>query len=294
MGLHCYPDRIVVVGGNLCGSLTGLAIRKMLPETEVHIVSDDGDFADTIILPLCDHYFPEDLRWLIEPMVVKRWPGFIVAHPDGIDRIDRQISLLVPEQLHAEVHSEFPSSWIHTGSNIIDIGSSQVRFADGRILEASTIIDLRNVGLHAVESDGECHVSERDCVLTAPHGLDLPVLRDDSLSGSSDSESFLQYIPLGDTMLRVLNVRSDQRQRQITRWQLGPDPALDSTMVGKDSVMVLRSSCPKFGARQKSAGKVPFYLGGQVIQCASAAADIADRVQASRLPISEQYFVSRD
>jgi hypothetical protein len=273
-----HPQRIVIVGGNLCSGLTALAVRRLLPNAEVHLVSETANFGGNVLLPLCDRLFPKELRWLIEPLVVKKWPGCFFVFPGRISRMHWTVSLLAPEQLHAELYSQIPPENLRSGTKIAGTGPDHVQFASGAVLRASKVLDLRDIGLHSATGESACSISERDCRIDSPHGLALPVLLDAALVPPPHYQHFLQYVPLSENILRITLVRPSENMDSASAWSLAPHRAHASLMGTKDIVAPIRNNPPNYRIGRNEMAEIPLYLGSQLVEYACFAAKTAHQL----------------
>jgi lycopene beta-cyclase len=141
-------------------------------------------------------------RWLIDPLVVHRWPqGHAVVFPDfnrdlatpynSVDSVQLAVSLerILGDRLLTEAEVEA-------------IGPQSVSLADGRRIAARAVIDARGAGdLSALRCGWQKFVGHA-LRLDAPHGIDRPVIMDATVD-QLDGYRFVYLLPWDDRTIFV-------------------------------------------------------------------------------------------
>lgn len=201
--------RIVVLSDGLCGSLVSLAIRKQHPDHEFILIEVGEGFGRACFLPFCESAVPDCYRQLLEPLIARRWNSFYLSLREGANLIDGTIALLAPEQIRAELFDSIePGQYVRTGK-IAELGACHVVLEDGQRNDADYLIDARESKKRGTVA-GNTKLTVRDYWLDKPHGLDVPVLLDATLTLPPHSKRFMQYVPLSRNLLRVSYARPEQ------------------------------------------------------------------------------------
>ena len=257
--------RIVVLSDGLTGSLVSLAIRKQQSNHEFLMIQIGEGSRKTCFLPFCDSAVPDRHRWLIEPLIARRWDSFYLSFRAGADLINGTVSLLAREQIHAELFDSLgPGQFLRTGK-IVDIGACHVVLEDGRKIDADHLIDARErrgaTGAHA----GRTEISIKDYLLDQPHGLDAPVLLDATLPSPPHLARFLQYIPLSKNLLRVSYARHEPDHQAKSR-EILPSQSNGIRLVGENSIWISSSFLLERSLDSSNPDQsLPAYLDGLVI-----------------------------
>ena len=252
--------RIVVLSDGLTGSLVSLTIRKQHPCHEFLLINVGEGFGKAPTLPFCESAVPDCHRWLLEPLIARRWSGFYLSVPEGPTLIAGTVSLLAPEQIHAELFESLgPGQFASTGK-IAEVGATHVVLGDGQRIDAELLIDTRaRKNTESLEAGGT-EIIIRDYLLDQPHGLDVPVLRDATLTPPHFGR-FLQYIPLSENLLRVSYVRPELDQ-EADGAKLLPIESTGIRLVGENRTYV----SPRYGLNSSEPEQpLPAYLDGMVV-----------------------------
>ncbi len=256
--------RIVVLSDGLTGSLVSLTIRKQHPGHEFLLINVGEGFGKAPSLPFCESAVPDCHRWLLEPLIARRWSSFYLSMPEGPTLIAGTVSLLAPEQIHAELFDSLgPGQFVSTGK-IAEVGASHVVMENGQRIDAELLIDTRARKNSKSLEAGGTEIIARDYSLDQPHGLDVPVLRDATLTPPHFGR-FLQYIPLSKNLLRVSYVRPEQEQ-EPDGTEILPFDSNGIRLVGENRTYV----SPRFHAENglnssNPEQPLPAYLDGMVV-----------------------------
>lgn len=181
-------SRRIIIGAGIEGSLLALALRLLRPDVPFRLIAQGLRVPPAIIMPVCLTGIDEDVRALLDPLIIRQWTRARLSSANGIQTIDTDICLVSLDQLIGEVEDNVPAAWREAGPYIAR--------ADH---DARPPIDTRE-GLYTAGSELACRVTHRIASLDGKP-LDHPVLLD--LSLPVEDGALLQYFPLGGDLILV-------------------------------------------------------------------------------------------
>ncbi|MFO1014920.1 MAG: lycopene beta-cyclase CrtY [Caulobacteraceae bacterium] len=196
---------VVLVGGGLANGLIALRLASLRPELKVVMVERGATIGgehtwshfQTDVSPAID-------RWLT-PLIVHRWEGYDVRFPAHSRALGTQYRSVTSGRLHQLVSAALGDrAWL--GVEVIEVAPSRVRLADGRVLEAPTVIDGRGARKSAALALGWQKFVGQEVVLAQPHGLIRPVIMDASVP-QLDGYRFVYVLPFGANRLLIEDTR---------------------------------------------------------------------------------------
>ena len=194
------PD-LIILGGGLAGGLIALALAAKRPGMSVVIVEAGETLGGNHIWSFFDADVAAAQRWLVEPLIVHRWPGYDVRFPGHERRIDEPYNSIESERFDAVVRAALPERAI-IRATVASAMSTQVTLSDGRVLEAAQVIDTRGAGdLSAIRCGWQKFVGLQ-LRTAAPHGIDRPVVMDATVD-QSDGYRFVYLLPFGSNEIFV-------------------------------------------------------------------------------------------
>jgi lycopene beta-cyclase len=193
---------LAIIGGGLAGGLIALAYTALRPDVRLLLVEQGERPGGNHIWSFFDGDVAPANRWLIDPLVVHRWPqGHAVVFPDfnrdlatpynSVDSVQLAVSLerILGDRLLTEAEVEA-------------IGPQSVSLADGRRIAARAVIDARGAGdLSALRCGWQKFVGHA-LRLDAPHGIDRPVIMDATVD-QLDGYRFVYLLPWDDRTIFV-------------------------------------------------------------------------------------------
>jgi lycopene beta-cyclase len=195
------PD-IAIVGGGLAGGLIALALAKLRPDLTLRVF-EAGPYAGGNHVWSC---FDSDVaagdRWLVDAFTVARWPGYDVRFPSHARTLPTPYRSLTGEALDAALRAALPAGALCCGTAVRAAGAGQVTLADGTIMRAGGVIDVRgNPGLPAM-AGGWQKFAGRMLRTVVPHGLERPIVMDAAVE-QHDGYRFVYCLPFDDRRVFV-------------------------------------------------------------------------------------------
>jgi lycopene beta-cyclase len=228
-------DRLVIAGGGLAGCLAALALARLRPEVELLLVEQDESFGGNHIWSFFDADVAEEDRWLVEPMIARRWEGYDVAFPNRLRTLPTGYQSARSELLDRLVRERLRPDQYRLGATA----------AEGEI-----DLDARGAaGLDALDLGWQKFVG-REYALAAPHGLERPIVMDATVD-QAEGYRFVYCLPFAED--RVL----------IEDTYYSTDPRLDRTELGRriEAYAAARGWRPA-RIEKEEAGVLPVAMGG--------------------------------
>lgn len=198
----------VLVGGGLQNGLIALALRTHQPAARIGMIERGTAIGGNHTW--CFHAGDLDrerARW-VDPLVVRRWPGYDVAFPAHSRRLASPYACVTSARLAEVVTGALahPGSELRLQTTAVEVGSDRVVVRDAAgvtdELRARVVIDARGPDTGVPTACGWQKFLGQEVVLDAPHGLDRPVLMDATVA-QLDGFRFVYVLPLGADRLLV-------------------------------------------------------------------------------------------
>ena len=177
---------IAILGGGLAGGLIALALARLRPELKVLLVEEGARFGGNHVWSFFESDVDPADRWLTDPLVAARWTGYDVHFPRHSRRLATPYASITSERLDAALGAALPAEALLTGTKVAAATQTSVTLGDGRVVPAGGVIDARGAaGLPHMAGGWQKFVG-RMLRLSAPHGLDRPIVMDarvDQLDG---------------------------------------------------------------------------------------------------------------
>jgi lycopene beta-cyclase len=136
----------LLVGGGLQNALIAMALLEGRPQTRFAIVERDGRLGGNHLWCFHGRDVPDVARAFVDPLITYRWPAYEVAFPTLNRRLDLAYAGITSDRLHEVVTERVTASTNATlfhGVAVDRVTANQVQLADGRVLEATLVIDSR-------------------------------------------------------------------------------------------------------------------------------------------------------
>lgn len=208
-----HPDRAArfdyaIAGGGLQAALIALAVRAERPRATIALVERDSHLGGNHTW--CFHatdVSPSARTW-IEPALTCRWAGYEVRFPGADRTIEDEYLCITPETLEPAVESALaaPGNRLIRGTAVEDTAPTTLTLESGEVLTARLVIDARGPTAAEVENAGFQKFLGREVELSAPHGLERPVLMDATVD-QSDGYRFFYLLPFAPDRLLVEDTR---------------------------------------------------------------------------------------
>jgi lycopene beta-cyclase len=193
---------LAIIGGGLAGGLIALAYTALRPDVRLLLVEQGERPGGNHIWSFFDGDVAPANRWLIDPLVVHRWPqGHAVQFPDFNRDLATPYNSVDSVQLAVSLE-RILGDWLLTEAEVEAIGPQSVSLADGRCIAARAVIDARGAGdLSALRCGWQKFVGHA-LRLDAPHGIDRPVIMDATVD-QLDGYRFVYLLPWDDRTIFV-------------------------------------------------------------------------------------------
>ena len=241
--------RIVIAGGGLAGALAALALA-LRTDIELLLIEQGEAFGGNHIWSFFDEDVAEADRWLVEPMIAKRWPAYDVAFPARRRTLPTGYNSVRSELLDRVVRERLRPDQCRLGAPIAAVEPDGVRLADGERIAAAAVLDARGApDLGALDLGWQKFVG-RDYRLAAPHGLDRPIVMDATVD-QGDGYRFVYCLPFAEDRLLIEDT------------YYSTDPALDHNDLGTRIEDYAAARGWRIAAlEQEEQGVLPVAMGG--------------------------------
>ncbi|UUR08080.1 lycopene beta-cyclase CrtY [Sphingomonas glaciei] len=191
---------LVIVGGGLAGGLCALALRRRRPNIRLLLVEPDERIGGNHLWS----FFASDVapahRWLTDPLIGHRWPGYEVRFPAHQRHLDQTYQTIESEALDAAVRAALEPDEILAAS-VRNLGPTHVVLDSGERIDAAAVLDARGGKAEGLELGWQKFVGQ---LLTIPqgHGLADPIVMDATVE-QHDGYRFVYCLPFSPTRLFV-------------------------------------------------------------------------------------------
>ena len=198
-------EGVVIAGGGIAGCLAALALARFRPEVPLLIVEEKPKFGGDRLRTLFAAEVEDDARSLLAPLVTVHWPGYYVAFPGQSRKLKAELGAIAPGAVHKAMLAALRPDQYRLGTRVVAVKEDALVLDGGEELKAEGAIDARGAAnLSMLDLLWEVRL-ERDYRLTAPHGLDRPVLVD-ATAESANGLNYMQVVPLAPDRLLVADV----------------------------------------------------------------------------------------
>jgi lycopene beta-cyclase len=203
-------DGIVIAGGGLAACLAALAMARLRPEVPLLIVEEAERFGGEGY-----HHFPieevgEGGAMLLEPMPLRRWPGFHVVFPGLTRNLKADWAGFAAADLHKLMVETLDPKQYRLGAKVVAVRQDALVLDGGEEIRAEGAIDARGApSLSTLELLYRAELA-RIVRLKGPHRLDRPVLVDATVDQAGGLR-FVQCLPLAEDRLLVVDVCVSER-----------------------------------------------------------------------------------
>lgn len=191
---------ILILGGGLSGGLIALALAELQPDLTIGIIDASETLGGNHIWSFFDSDIADEDRWLIEPLIGHRWPGYDVHFPAYSRQFDAGYNSIESERLDALVRAAIGPNII--SGTVATATTDSATLADGRIISANAVIDARGVGDLATLVLGWQKFMGRLLTIKNGHGLTRPVVMDATVD-QSEGYRFVYLLPFDETRIFI-------------------------------------------------------------------------------------------
>ncbi len=241
---------LVIAGGGLAGCLAALALRARRPDLPILLIEQGERFGGNHIWSFFDEDVAAGDRWLIEPMIAQSWQGYDICFPKRRRTLPTRYNSARSDLLDAEVRARLGPSHYRLGGDIAALDADGITLADGERIPASGVIDARGAPpLDALDLGWQKFVG-REVTLTAPHGLDRPIVMDACVD-QLDGYRFVYCLPFAPDRLLIEDT------------YYSADPDLDRAVIGERVAAYAQGKGWTIArVENEEAGVLPVAMGG--------------------------------
>jgi lycopene beta-cyclase len=196
----------LLIGGGLQNSLIAQALLTRSPEVRLCLVEKEQELGGNHLWCFHSADVSAEGRALVDPLVVRRWPGYRVRFPRLERRLASPYAAISSERLAQVVRGTFadhPSSRLAFGRGAQTVHERGARLSDGEEIRARVVIDARGPEAHPRAGVlGYQKFVGLELELEQPTTLDEPVVMDATVP-QSDGFRFVYTLPFSPTRVLV-------------------------------------------------------------------------------------------
>jgi lycopene beta-cyclase len=192
------PWDYVLVGGGLQNCLMALGLLSERPETPLLLLERGPSLGGNHIWCFHAGDVSPKARGFVDPLVVRRWPGYDVFFPGRERRLEEPYAAVTSSRLDQVVRARIqtaPRARLMTGVEVTAVGRDFVRLSDGSEHRARLVVDARGpegLPLHGVV--GYQKFLGLELRLRRPAARDCPVVMDARVP-QTDGFRFFYWLP---------------------------------------------------------------------------------------------------
>lgn len=193
---------LAIVGGGLAGGLIALAFAALRPEVRLLLIEQGDRPGGNHIWSFFDGDVAPKDRWLVDPLVVHRWPqGHEVRFPGLNRRLPTAYNSVETVQFAVQLERALGDRLL-TGAEVANLSPQSVLLADGRTIHAKAVIDARGAADLSPLRCGWQKFVGHALRCDAPHGIDRPVIMDATVD-QHDGYRFVYLLAWDDRTIFV-------------------------------------------------------------------------------------------
>lgn len=241
---------MILIGGGLANGLIAWWMHHLHPQRRVLLVEKDAVLGGNHTWS----FYQDDLTAaqldMLRPMLARHWPGYEVRFPDRQRTLGTHCYSISSERLR-EVLMPALDAAVMLDAQVGEIGPNHA-IINGTRYEARAVVDGRGHQPSAHMRYAYQKFIGREVELTSPHGQQLPVIMDATVS-QEEGYRFVYTLPMSDRRMLV----------EDTYYSLTPD--LDATAVRRniDAYIAARGWEAGHTVREES-GILPIALSGSI------------------------------
>lgn len=200
----------VLVGGGLQSGLIALALRARQPDATIALFERGPRLGGNHTWCFHDGDVSNTARAWLDPLVEWSWDGYDVRFPGWAHRVADRYSGLSGERLHEVVTESVTRearSVVRAETEVEELLGDRVRLPSGEVVRGTAVIDARGPDRWPTDAPaGYQKFVGVEVELSAPHGLERPVLMDAEVD-QTDGYRFFYVLPLSPSRLLVEDTR---------------------------------------------------------------------------------------
>lgn len=174
----------------MAGGLVALALAARRPDLRILLVESGEKLGGQHIWSFFLSDIPVAARWLVKPLVVGKWNRYGVCFDGKQRHLDSPYRSISSARFDEVLRRSLPSGSILTGAMVSAFDRRGFTLADGRQFRAGAVIDARGAAAFPELCGGWQKFVGRMLRLTAPHGLDAPIIMD----GDRDQHDGFRFV----------------------------------------------------------------------------------------------------
>lgn len=196
------PDYdLILVGGGLANGLIAWRLAELRPALRLLLLERGPVLGGNHTWSFHqDDLTPQQHAWLA-PLVTHRWPGYEVRFPERRRILHSGYASITSAHFDAQLCARLVGQ-VQLGNKVRSLNPQRVELADGSSLGARAVIDGRGPRSSPHLALGYQKFLGREVRLTAPHGLDMPVLMDAGVA-QREGYRFVYLLPFGPDRLLI-------------------------------------------------------------------------------------------
>lgn len=196
--------RLVLVGGGLQNALIALALLRKDPGASLVLLERDARLGGNHTWSFHLSDLEPDVVPLLEPLLVRRWPGHTVAFPGFTRSLGTPYASTDSSRLHQVVSDAFGSAThaeLRRETPVRSVGRNEIMTAAGERLEAIRVVDSRGPAAGPGRAGYQKFLGQ-EVRLTTPWSDALPCLMDARLPQTGGFH-FMYTLPLAPDRVLV-------------------------------------------------------------------------------------------
>lgn len=185
---------IAILGGGLAGGLVALALRRAHPELSLLLVEQGEEIGGNHVWSFFGTDVGKAGRELLDGMIIAAWPEYTVHFPRFDRRLKTSYYSINSVRFDRIVRERLGDDAILTGVRALACSSTAVTLSNGTRIEAGAVIDARGLRNVSDLTGGWQKFVGRRFRLSAPHGLDAPIVKDATVE-QIDGYRFVYSLP---------------------------------------------------------------------------------------------------
>lgn len=196
------PDYdLILVGGGLANGLIAWRLAELRPALRLLLLERGPVLGGNHTWSFHQHDLTEQQHAWLAPLVSHRWPGYEVRFPERRRILHGGYASITSAHFDARLRTRLVGR-VQLGGEVRSLSPQRVELTDGSSLSARAVIDGRGPRPSRHLALGHQKFLGREVRLTAPHGLDMPVLMDAGVA-QREGYRFVYLLPFGPDRLLI-------------------------------------------------------------------------------------------
>lgn len=185
---------IAILGGGLAGGLIALALARHRPDLTLLLVEQDERLGGNHVWSFFSTDTDQPATELLAPMLEATWSDYDVRFPSHTRTLHTRYQAMTSARFDAALRAALPEDAILSGQPVASCTADEVMLSDGTMISAGGVIDARGLLDASHFTGGWQKFVGQKLKLTAPHGLDRPIVMDATVA-QLDGYRFMYALP---------------------------------------------------------------------------------------------------